>query len=63
MTIAALDYFHSTVYVKDIDKEYLDSVYDGDIMNYFVSEYQCDPDNLCVMSDVEHLDILLHSDK
>lgn len=63
MTIAALDFFHSTVYVKDISKEYLDSVYDGNIMDYFVSEHECDPDNLYVMSDVEHLDILLHSDK
>ena len=60
MTIAALDYFHSTVYVKDISKEYLDSVYDGDIMDYFVSEHGCHPDNLAVISDVEHMDILLH---
>ena len=60
MTIAALDHFHSRVLVLEVSKGYINSMYDGDVIRYFVEEHNFDPDNTYVMSDVEHLDILLH---
>ena len=60
MKIAVLDYLTDTVYIREVDKDLIRDVYSNDIEKYVLEIVltHSSMENVYVMSDVKHIDII-----
>lgn len=55
--ICVIDYSTHEVFIRNINKEWLDSMYSGDIALYLAKHLKVDMSHSAYISDIKYLDI------
>lgn len=57
--VCVIDYSTSEIYIRNVNKEWLDAMYSGDVALYLAKHLKIDMNRSAYISDIKYLDIQL----